>query len=184
MVFVFWHDRRLSEIYSNRWPDNCTFFPGRNLINERRNPPKNIAHNFYFTTAHMEKCSIWRELAPHYFPTDCFGGSSDLAGTGSILFSGGMFWRQLRFCGNWHHIIFQQIILEAAQIWRELAPHSLFSGVLFWRQLRFGGNWHHTIVFRGSSDLAGTGSTYNYSLFSTCKEMSWYFWETIMTVGL
>jgi hypothetical protein len=41
-----------------------------------------------------------------YFPADCFGGSSDLAGTGSKLFSGGLF-------------------LEAAQIWRELA---FFSG--------------------------------------------------------
>ncbi len=30
---------------------------------------------------------------------------------------------QLRFGGNWLHIIFRQIVLEAAQIWRELAPH-------------------------------------------------------------
>jgi hypothetical protein len=43
---------------------------------------------------------IWRELAPHFFPADCFGGSSDFAGTGSTLFSGGLFWRQLRFGGN------------------------------------------------------------------------------------
>ncbi len=48
MVFVFWHDRRLSEIYSNRRPDNCTFFfSGCNLIDEGRNLPKNIAHNFF-----------------------------------------------------------------------------------------------------------------------------------------
>ncbi len=111
----------------------------------------------------------------------------DLVGTGSTLFSGRLFWRQLRFGGTWLHIIFRRIILEAAQISRELAPYyfpadcfggssdlagigsTLFSGVLFWRQLRFGGNWHHIIVFGGSSDLAGTGSTYNYSLFSTCK---------------
>ncbi len=33
-------------------------------------------------------------------PADCFGGSSDLAGTGSTFFSGGLFWRQLRFGGN------------------------------------------------------------------------------------
>ncbi len=26
-MFVFLHDRQLSEIYSNRRPDNCTFFP-------------------------------------------------------------------------------------------------------------------------------------------------------------
>ncbi len=39
---------------------------------------------------------IWRELVPHYFLKDCFGGSSELAGTGSTLFSGGLFSRQLR----------------------------------------------------------------------------------------
>ena len=78
---------------------------------------------------------IWRELTPHYFPVDCFGGSSDLAGTGSTLFSDRLFWRQLKFGRNWlhiifrqisleaAHIIFRQIVLEAAQIWRELAPH-------------------------------------------------------------
>jgi hypothetical protein len=140
---------------------------------------------------------IWRELAPHYFPADCFEGSSDLVGTGSTLFSGGLFWRQLKFGGNWLHIIFQQIVLEAAQIWRELAPHyfltdcfwgssnleetgsTLFSGGLFWK---FGGNWLHIIFWRivleaaqiwwelaphyfltdcfeGSSNLGGTGST-------------------------
>jgi hypothetical protein len=57
------------------------------------------------------------------FPADCFGGSSDLAGTGSTLFSGGLFWRQFRFGRNWLHNIFWWIVLEAAQIWRELAPH-------------------------------------------------------------
>ncbi len=41
-----------------------------------------------------------------------FGGSSDLAGTGSTLFSVGLFWRQLRFGGNWLHIIFQMLMLE------------------------------------------------------------------------
>jgi hypothetical protein len=82
-------------------------------------------------------------------------------GTGFTLFSGGLFWRLLRFGRNWLLIIFWQIFLEAVQIWRELAPHyflvdcffevaqiwwelaQLFSGGLFWRQL----------------DLAGTGST-------------------------
>ncbi len=113
----------------------------------------------------LEAAQIWQELVPYYFPTDCFGGSSNLAGTGSTLFSDRLFWRQLKFGGNWHwlHIIFQQIVLEAAQIWRELAPHyfptdcfggssdlagtgsTLFSGGLFWRRLRFGGNWLHII---------------------------------------
>ncbi len=111
----------------------------------------------------LEAALIWRDLAPYYFPADCFGGSSDLVGTGSTLFSGGLFWRQLRFGGNLLHIIYWQIVLEAAQIWPELAPHyfladcyggssdlagtgsTLFSGGLFWRWLRFGGNWLHII---------------------------------------
>ncbi len=106
---------------------------------------------------------IWSELAPHYFPADCFEGSSDLVGTGSTLFSGRLFWRQLKFGGNWLHNIFRKIVLEAGQIWRELASHyfpadcfgnsegtgsTLFSGGLFWRQLRFSGNWLHIIFQR------------------------------------
>ncbi len=59
----------------------------------------------------LEATQIWRELALQYFPADCFGGCSDLAGTGSTLFSGGLFWRQLRFGGDWLHIIFWQIVL-------------------------------------------------------------------------
>jgi hypothetical protein len=67
---------------------------------------------------------FWRQLrfkgtVPHYFLADCFGGSSDLeetttkkptqphnctgsdlAGTGSTLFSGRLFWRLLRYGGN------------------------------------------------------------------------------------
>ncbi len=115
--------------------------------------------NIIFQRIVLEAAQIWREMAPHYFPVDCFGGSSDLAGTGTTLFSGGLFWRKLRFGRNWFHIIFQRIVLEAAQIWQVLAPHyfpadcfggssdlagtgsTLFSGGLFWRQLRFGGNW-------------------------------------------
>ncbi len=53
---------------------------------------------------------------------------------------------QLRFGGNWFHIIFRRIVFEAAQIWWELVPH-YFSKGLFWRQLRNGGNWFH-IIFR------------------------------------
>ncbi len=67
VVFIFWHDRRLSEIYSNQRPDNCTFFSGRSLIDEGRNPPKNIAHNFHFS-----KYEIWRHLTT----PDCFEGST------------------------------------------------------------------------------------------------------------
>jgi hypothetical protein len=41
----------------------------------------------------LEAAQIWRELAPHYFLTDCFEDSSNLEGTGSTLFSGGLFWK-------------------------------------------------------------------------------------------
>ncbi len=44
-----------------------------------------------------EAAQIWQELAPHYFLADCFGGSSDLAGTGSTLFSGGLFLEGAQF---------------------------------------------------------------------------------------
>ncbi len=64
---------------------------------------------------HQLLSEIWLELAPHYFPVDCFGGGSDLAGTGSTLFFKGLSWRQLRIGGNWFHIIFRRIVLEAAQ---------------------------------------------------------------------
>jgi hypothetical protein len=142
----------------------------------------------------LEAAQIWRELAPHYFLVDFF---QNLEGTGSTLFSSGLFWRQLKFGGNWLHIIFRQIVLQAAQIWRELAPHyfptdcfggssnlegtgsTFFSDRLFWGQLKFGGNWLHIIFwwidleiwreltphyfpvdrFGGSSDLVGIGST-------------------------
>ncbi len=87
----------------------------------------------------LEGAQIWQELAPHYFLTDCFGGSSGLEGTGSTLFSHRLFWRQLKFGGNWLHIIFWRIVLE---IWRELAPHYFLAD-----------------CFGGSSDLAGAGST-------------------------
>ncbi len=97
---------------------------------------------------------IQRELTPHFFPADCFGGSSDLAGTGSTLFFDRFFLRQLKFGRTWLHIILADC-LEAAQIWWELAPHyfqtdcfedslilegtgsTLFLGGLFWK---FGGN--------------------------------------------
>ncbi len=78
----------------------------------------------------------------NYFPVDSFGGSSDLAGTGSILFSNRLFWRQLTFTGNWLHIILRRIVLEASQIWMELAPH-----------------YFPADCFGGSSILEGTGST-------------------------
>ncbi len=113
-----------------------------------------------FSDIVLEAAQIHRELAPHYFPADC---SENSEGTGSTLFYGGLFWRQLRFGGNWLHVIFRKIVLEAAQIWRELAPYyfpkdcfggrsnlegtgsTLFSGRLFWK---FGGNWLHIIFQR------------------------------------
>jgi hypothetical protein len=39
----------------------------------------------------VETCSHFEK----YFPLDCFGGSSVFEGTGSTLFSGGLFWRRL-----------------------------------------------------------------------------------------
>jgi hypothetical protein len=60
----------------------------------------------------LEAAQIWQELAPHYFLIVCFRGSSNLDGRGSTLFSGVLFWRQLKFGGNWLHIFFWQIVLE------------------------------------------------------------------------
>jgi hypothetical protein len=126
----------------------------------------------------LEAARIWQELAPHYFLTDFFGSSSNLEGTSSTLFSDRLFWKQLKFGGNWLHIIFWRIVLE---IWREMAPHYflvdcfggssdlggtgsiLFSDRLFWRQLKFGKevapHFFPTDCFGGSSNLEGTGST-------------------------
>jgi hypothetical protein len=90
----------------------------------------------------LEAAQIWRELAPYYFLAECFGGSSDFAGTGTTLFSSRLFWRQLRFGGNWLHIHYfpaycfggssdlagtgtTLLFLEAAQIWQELAPPTI-----------------------------------------------------------
>jgi hypothetical protein len=81
-----------------------------------------------------------------------------MVGTGSTLFPGRLFWRQLRFGGNWLHNIFQKIVLEAGQIWRELATHFFWRIVLkIWRELA--PHFFPEDCFRGSSDLAGTGST-------------------------
>jgi hypothetical protein len=110
--------------------------------------------NILFRWIVLDSAQIWRELAPHYFPADCF---ADLAGTGSTLFFGGLFLRQLRFGGNWLHIIFRQIV---------------------YRQLRFGGKWLHINLadcFEGSSDLAGTGSTLFYGRL---------FWTQMYSFGI
>jgi len=45
-----------------------------------------FTHSYCFSTIIfwwilLEAAQIWRELAPHYFPADCFGGSSDMAET-------------------------------------------------------------------------------------------------------
>ncbi len=46
-----------------------------------REPQQKNRHNHTTVPA-----QIWRELAPQHFLADCFGGSSDLAGTGSHYF--------------------------------------------------------------------------------------------------
>ncbi len=127
-----------------------TFFSGGFFWRQLRFD-RNWLKNFYWWIV-LEAAQIWQGLAPHYFPPDCFGGSSDLVGTGSTIFSSRLFWRQLRFGGNWLHIIFWRIVLEAAQNWCKLAPHyfpsdylagtgsTLFCSGLFLKQLRFRGN--------------------------------------------
>jgi hypothetical protein len=45
---------------------------------------------------------------------------------GFLLFSGGLFWRQLRFGGNWLHIIFQRIVFGGSS---DLAGTGFFSGL-------------------------------------------------------
>jgi hypothetical protein len=40
-----------------------------------------------------------------------------------VLVFGGLFWRQFKIGGNWLHIIFQWIVLGAAQNWWELVQH-------------------------------------------------------------
>jgi hypothetical protein len=138
------------------WGPTERYTPFYSLFRDKLSLPRELVFGIYpakptFTHSYcsftiifpwilLETAQIWRELAPHYFPTDCFGRSSNLAGTGSTLFSDRLFWRQLRFGGNWLHIIFRQIVLEAAQIWRA----TLFSSGLFWK---FWGNWFH--IFSG-----------------------------------
>jgi hypothetical protein len=86
------------------------FFSG--LFRRQLSYGGNWLHIFFWKIV-LEAAQIWRELALQYFPKDCFGGKSNLEGTGSTLFSGRLFWK---FVGNWLHIIFRRIVLEAAQI--------------------------------------------------------------------
>jgi hypothetical protein len=132
-----------------------------------------LAPEIFFRQIVLEAAQIWRGLAPHNLPAVCFSGISDLAGSGSTLFSSRLFWRQLRFGGNRLTHYFPANCFGGDS---DLAGtgSKLFTGRLFWRQLRFGGNWLHIIYrrivllaphyfladcFGGSSDLAGTGST-------------------------
>ncbi len=108
-----------------------TLFSGQLLLRQLRFCG-NLLH-IIFRQIVLEAAQIWQELAPHYFPADCFGG-------GLTFFFVGLFLRQLRFGRNWLHINFGQIVLEAAQIWHGLAPH-----------------YFPAYSFGGSSDLAGTG---------------------------
>ncbi len=55
----------------------------------------------------LEAAQILRESVPHYFLADCFGGSSELAGTGFTLFSEGLFSRQLR-----HGLFWDRFLLD------------------------------------------------------------------------
>ncbi len=110
-----------------------------------------------FTDSRLSE--IWRELALHYFQAYCFGIDFfqiiwDLAGTGSTLFLGGIFWRQL--IGWWRPNFddVQTIISDLAG-----TGSTLFSGGLFWRHPTW---WWWRDYFYGQQviwDLVGTGIT-------------------------
>ncbi len=76
----------------------------------------------------------------------------------STLFSGRLFWRQLRFGGNWFHIIFRRIVLEAAQIWWEPQQKNQHNHTTvpaqIWRELA--PHYFLAYCFGGSSDMAET----------------------------
>jgi hypothetical protein len=83
---------------------------------------------------------IWRELAPHYFPTDCFGGSSDLAVTGSTLFPTDCFEGSSNLAGSGSTLFLTDCFVGSSNL--EGTCSTLFSGGLFWK---FRGNWVHII---------------------------------------
>jgi hypothetical protein len=76
----------------------------------------------------------------------------------STLFSGRLFWRELRFGRNWLHIIFRQIVLEAAQIWREPQQKNRHNHTTvlaqIWRELA--PHYFPADCFGGSSDMSET----------------------------
>ncbi len=76
----------------------------------------------------------------------------------STLFSERLFWKQFRFGGNWLHIIFRQIVLEAAQIWREPQQKNQHNHIIvpaqIWRELA--PYYFPADCFGGSSDMAET----------------------------
>jgi hypothetical protein len=65
VVFVFWHDRRLSEIYSNRRPEDCTFFSGRILSKTKT---YFLAEQKTDTSAQLEKSSSSPHAASVFVP--------------------------------------------------------------------------------------------------------------------
>ena len=112
----------------------------------------------------LEAAQIWRELAPHYFPGDCFGlfwRQLIFGGNWLYIILGQLCWRRLRFGGDLLYIFFWGIVLEAAQFLRELAPHYflriVFKAAQIWWELA--PHYFPADCFGGSSDLAGTGST-------------------------
>jgi hypothetical protein len=78
----------------------------------------------------LEAAQIWRELAPHYFPKDCFGGSSNLEGTGSTLFSGGLFWK-FGFT-NLRHTVRTAVIILATLIKMDRWLYQIWWGGVNW----------------------------------------------------
>jgi hypothetical protein len=60
----------------------------------------------------MVEVQIMQELALHYFPADCFGGSQ-FGGDGQTIFMDS----------------------RLSEIWQELAPHYFHANCFGWRQL-------------------------------------------------
>ncbi len=93
-VFLLWFPPYLSRLQSNPPESNVEPVPTKSEPGYLRFSGSWL--HIIFQRIVLEAAQIWQELAPHYFSADCFGGSSELVGTGSTLFSGGLFWRQLR----------------------------------------------------------------------------------------
>jgi hypothetical protein len=76
----------------------------------------------------------------------------------STLFFERLFWRQLRFGGNWLLIIFRRIVLEAAQIWQEPQQKNRHNHITVPAQIwwELAPHYFPADCFGGSSDMVET----------------------------